>query len=200
MFALVFTTLNGSSSSQEAVPGQHCLECGLCCNGVIFADVKLRSEDDAERLGILGLFLPGVSGGRKGKSKAKSPRLGPRNPRFLQPCAALDGYLCRIYEQRPAHCRQFECLLLKRAKAGRLRSRTALNIIRMARKRAEKVQRLLLALGDETKEMALSSRFRRMAKRFERSNLDKETADRYGQLTVAVHDLNLLLSEAFYPE
>lgn len=70
----------------------------------------------------------------------------------------------------------------------------------MARKRAEKVQRLLLALGDETKEMALSSRFRRMAKRFERSNLDKETADRYGQLTVAVHDLNLLLSETFYPE
>ena len=27
-----------------------CLECGLCCNGVLFADVRLQDGDKAEKL------------------------------------------------------------------------------------------------------------------------------------------------------
>ncbi len=27
-----------------------CPDCGLCCNGVLFADVELRAGDDAGRL------------------------------------------------------------------------------------------------------------------------------------------------------
>jgi hypothetical protein len=33
----------------------------------------------------------------------------------------------------------------------------------------------------------------------ESSELDDESADCFGELTLAVHDLNLLLSGAFYP-
>jgi hypothetical protein len=33
----------------------------------------------------------------------------------------------------------------------------------------------------------------------EAQGLDEETAELYGRLTLAVHDLNLLLAEAFYP-
>ena len=36
---------------------QLCPKCGLCCNGVLFADVELRKGDDAERLAELGLLL-----------------------------------------------------------------------------------------------------------------------------------------------
>ena len=75
-----------------------CLQCGLCCNGVLFADVKLRPADDPERLKAGGLPVRG-----KGKN------LG-----FAQPCAALqpDGKCC-VYQDRPAMCRQFECGVLK---------------------------------------------------------------------------------------
>ena len=45
----------------------------------------------------------------------------------------------------------------------------------------------------------LSVRFRRTVKRMEAGVLDDETADRYGELTLAVHDLNVLLAQAFYP-
>ena len=36
-----------------------CPNCGLCCNGVLFADVELRVGDDAKRLQKLGLTLEG---------------------------------------------------------------------------------------------------------------------------------------------
>jgi len=163
-----------------------CLECGLCCNGVIFADVKLQPDDDARRLGALGLPV-------------SIPQSGRRNPYFKQPCAALDGCRCWIYAQRPQYCRQFECALLKQVKAGRLETAAALRIIRTAREGAEKVRRLLRAVGDVEEHAALAGRFRRAARRLEETGLDEQTADTYAQLTLAVHDLNLLVSQAFYP-
>ncbi len=74
-----------------------------------------------------------------------------------------------------------------------------MRIIRTARDRADKVRRLLRALGDSEEQLPLSARFRRTGKRLKERDLDEETADTYGQLTLAVHDLNLLLSDAFYP-
>src|SRR5215472_11895695 len=122
-----------------------CLECGLCCNGVIFADVQLRPKDDSERLRALGLKF------------APNPKSEIRNPKFLQPCAAFDGCRCRIYPDRPKYCRQFECLLLKDVKASRKRESDARRIIRSARQRVEKVKRLLKDLGDADEDIALST-------------------------------------------
>src|ERR1044072_8585151 len=79
-----------------------CRACALCCNGVLFADVRLQAGDDVARLTELGVPLK-----RRGAVA-----------RFSQPCACLDGKLCRIYADRPARCRTFECRLLKRALAG----------------------------------------------------------------------------------
>src|ERR1044071_1876322 len=56
-----------------------CLECGLCCNGVIFADGQLQPEDNAARLRELGLKLTATQ-----NSKLKTQN-------FLQPCAAFGG-------------------------------------------------------------------------------------------------------------
>lgn len=90
-------------------------------------------------------------------------------------------------------------MLLKSVKAGRTEPATAMRIVRTARDRAEKVRRLLGALGDTDEQLPLSARFRRTGKRMKERDLDEETADTYAQLTLAVHDLNLLLSDAFYP-
>ena len=119
--------------------------------------------------------------------------------KFPQPCAAFEGCRCRIYAERPQYCRKFECVLLKSVQTGTTDRKTAFGIVRAALERAEKVRALLKQLGDTDEQQALAGRFRRMAKRMEQRGLDEQTAELYGQLTLAVHDLNLLLSEAFYP-
>lgn len=152
----------------------------------MFADVKLQPGDDAERLRSVGLPV----------SNSKSAR---RAPRFMQPCTALEGSVCRIYAERPKHCRAFECVLLRSVRAGRTEPEAALRLIRTAQNRAEKVRRLLRGVGDTAEGIALSVRFRRTARWLEGAELDDGTADAYAQLTLAVHDLNLLVGETFYP-
>ncbi|HET7625709.1 MAG TPA: YkgJ family cysteine cluster protein [Verrucomicrobiae bacterium] len=172
-------SFNGSSAI--------CLECGLCCNGAIFARGELRSGDDAERLAALGLSLArqnySLSGNRK----------------FHQPCAAFENGCCRIYSERPEYCRAFECALLKKVNAGELEISAALRIIRSARRRADKVKRLLRKLGDTDEHVALSARVRRTIRRAESNISNDKTAGLFGELTLANHALNILLSEKFYP-
>jgi uncharacterized protein len=178
--------LSALTKSSEAVIEQLCPNCGLCCNGVIFANLALQPSDHAARLRSLGLPV------------CSSPS-ALRPPHLTQPCAAFDGCRCRVYTDRPKYCRQFECVLLKSVKAGQTEPAAALRIIRTARERADKVRRLLHALGDTDEQFPLSARFRRTGKRLQNHELDEETAERYGELTLAVHDLNLLLGDAFYP-
>lgn len=169
--------------TSEAAAQQLCVTCGLCCNGVIFRDVELRTEDDAARLRSLGLPV------RKGRTKT----------RFAQPCAALECSFCRIYPERPAYCREFECALLKSTIAGNTEPAAALRIIRTTHKRAAKVLRLLRELGNNEEQLPLSKRFRQVTRAMEMGEISGEMAGTYGDLTIAVHELNLLLSSAFYP-
>lgn len=164
---------------------QLCLECGLCCNGVIFAKGELQSGDDPERLRSLGLTV--LRTNKTGETK------------FKQPCAAFDGCRCGIYNERPKYCRAFECLLLKQVNAGKIELSKALQIVRRARRRADKVKRLLRKLGDSDEHVALNMRVRRMQNRLEREVFDADSACLFGELTLAVHSLQLLLSEEFYP-
>lgn len=170
-----------TSVRREAV-AQLCPQCALCCNGVLFKDVELQPGDDAAKLKRLGLVF------------AKSRKL-----KFPQPCAALECRICRIYEDRPARCREFECALLKSVTAGGMKTPVALRAIRDAQQRAERVKRLLRELGDDEESRALSLRFKRMQRRFESSVVDEIMADKFGELTLAVHDLNLILRAKFYP-
>ena len=153
---------------------------------MIFAHVKLPAGDNAPRLRSLGLPV-------------STPHSAVRVPRLNQPCAAFDGCRCGVYGDRPDYCRDFECVLLKSVKAGRTEPEAARRIIHAARERADKVARLLRKLGNNEEQTALSARFRRTTRRLQGADLDEETAEAYGQLTLAVHDLNLLLSEALYP-
>ncbi len=186
----------GTSTSQATE--DLCLACGMCCNGVLFADVKLQPGDDPGALRSLGLLLT--------ESRAESPgHTAPRRSRgakgfgFSQPCAALEGCRCRIYPDRPKHCRQFECLLLKSFRIGKTERAVAFQIIRTARERAERVRRLLRELGDTEESLPLSRRFQRTTSRLELIGAGGSSADDYAELTLAVHDLNFLLSDAFYP-
>jgi Fe-S-cluster containining protein len=124
----------------------------------------------------------------------------PANPtlRFLQPCSALNGCRCCIYGSRPGHCRHFECFLLKKVEENRVTRAQALHVIRAGRARAQNVRELLLGLGDTDETTALADRFRRTTRRLERAKPDAKAAELYRQLTLAFHDLNLLIHEEFY--
>ena len=187
-------------TSPGSLPEQLCLACGLCCNGVLFKDVELQPGDDAARLKSLGLPIREPRRVER-KSRGSLPsKLETRNSKFPQPCAALcDGNRCRIYAERPARCREFECALFKSVAAGQTELAAALKTIRATLQRADQVRRLLRALGDTNEQLALSLRFKRTRRRLEAGGFDDASADAFGELTLAVHALNVLLSSRFYP-
>ena len=185
--------LRANAQAEPVSQGNLCLSCGMCCDGSIFADVKLLAGENADRLLSLGIPLqPQNALGRKG-----SGSVGKRW-RFTQPCAALEGCHCRVYASRPQYCRQFECALLKRLISGDVDYARAERLVRLARRRIETIDKLLRSFG-QTDNKALASRFRDLTHRLERSQPDLQTARRFGRLTVAFHRLNRLLQQHFYP-
>jgi len=161
-----------------------CPKCGLCCNGVLFADVELRKGDDAQRLVELGLSLI-----KKGRQQA-----------FAQPCACFDGRLCRIYNERPKRCRTFECGLLKRVQAGELDADTALKTIAQARRRVEKVCKFLRRTGSDDERLALSQRYEQAMSRPVDLSAGKTSIRLPGKLMTSYRDLMLMLQRDFLRE
>jgi len=152
---------------------QLCPKCGLCCNGVLFADVELRKGDDAQRLAELGLSLK-----KKGRKQA-----------FAQPCACFDGKLCRVYAERPVYCRAFECGLLKRVAAGGMEAEAALEKIAGAQQLAEKVRQLLRGLGDKDERLALTRRYAQVMREPVDLSGGEDAVELRGELMLAVKDL-----------
>jgi Fe-S-cluster containining protein len=160
---------------------QLCPKCGLCCNGVLFADVELRKGDDAKRLAELGLSLV-----KKGRQQA-----------FAQPCAGFDGKLCRIYNERPKRCRTFECGLLKRVQAGELGADAALETIAQAKRQVEEVCELLRSTGLDDGQLALNHRYgRAMSEPVDLSGA-KASAGLPGKLMTTYRDLMQMLQGDF---
>ena len=160
---------------------QLCPQCGLCCNGVLFADVELRKGDDAQRLAELGLLLE-----KKGRQRA-----------FAQPCACFDGKLCRIYNERPKRCRTFECGLLKRVQAGELGADAALETIAQAKRQVENVCELLRRAGSDDARLALSHRYGRVMSGPVDLSGGKASAGLPGKLMTLYRDLMQTLQRDF---
>lgn len=160
-----------------------CTACGLCCSGVLFADVELEPHDNIPLLQQLGLPLKQL------KSKTKLP----------QPCAALDGCLCRNYTQRPSRCRTFECLQLLKVKNGETAPESALTNIRKARQLAERAEHFLDQLGHNHLKLSLSQRYRRCIRAAEGGGWTSEQLETLAELQMIVHQLTALLQREFYP-
>ena len=178
MWNLSRSRVNVSKSSAVAAL---CSQCALCCNGVLFADVRLQAGDDAARLQSLGVKL------REGRATA----------RFNQPCSCLDGKLCRIYPDRPMRCRTFECRLLQRTQSGEVGEGTALKKIAKAHRCAEDVRRILRALGDTDEAVPLSRRYQRMMRRAIDLSADEKQIELRGELMLAVSRLVGILEQDF---
>lgn len=119
-----------------------CTQCGLCCDGTLFADVELVGEPEAIRLEIMGLEVED----------------GPGAGLLSQPCAALRGTRCGIYAHRPQCCRTFECQLLQDAQAGAVSVAAAEGKIAEALRRIRRVRELLAQLGEGDASLPLKER------------------------------------------
>ena len=165
-----------------------CRACGLCCDGTLFDLVKLEPTDDARKLKQLGLPVTHA----RGKAAVA---------RFPQPCVALCAdRACRVYADRPWQCRIFECGVFKDAKMGRITFAAALRLVTQARRRSEKVRRLLRELGDTDEHRALGERFHRTSERLESGLADDAAKAKYADLSLAVHQLKLLAVDKFYTQ
>lgn len=107
-----------------------CKACGLCCNGHLFIQTKLRPAelDPAEALG-LRVF-----------------RADPTQRGFSQPCPLWQG-MCTIYDSPhyPHACRAYKCKLLKEVLAENTSLPEALARIEQAKGLIDEMEALLPA-------------------------------------------------------
>jgi len=152
-----------------------CLQCGLCCNGVLFADVRSEPGD-------------------------RSP-LFTEHARVRQPCPAFQATTCAcaIYADRPARCRKFACRQLLGVQSGKLGVPEALKRIQAVRRLAAKVERLLNELGFNEPTLPLSRRFQHCQRTASRGKFDRKQLEVLAELQLTVHELNLRLARDFYP-
>jgi hypothetical protein len=93
-----------------------CQSCGLCCDGTLFAQVKLTSKDDVPLLRAAGIDVDSTAS----------------RPSFRLPCACHRDGLCHVYDRRPDKCASYRCRLLKRYESGEVSHAAALEIIAQA--------------------------------------------------------------------
>jgi hypothetical protein len=168
-------------SAQADWVARLCPQCGLCCNGVLFSDVKLVKGDDPLALVQEGLIL-------KGSGRQQS---------FDQPCTCFVNGRCTIYLSRPQRCRRFDCHTLKQAQKGEISMQVALRRIRDALTDSSRVRELLRALGNEDEPLPLTRQYQAVMSQPMDLALGEEQADQRGELMLAVNDLMTRLHKHF---
>jgi len=125
------------------LPETLCTQCGLCCDGTLFADVELVGEAEVARLEIMGMEVEDEG----------------RNVGLLsQPCPALRGTRCGIYAHRPKCCCVFECHLLQNAERGAVTVARAMEQVADAREQIRHVRTLLGRLGNRDEDLPIKER------------------------------------------
>lgn len=120
-----------------------CTNCGLCCDGTLFANVELLGQAEAARLEIMGMEV---------ENEVRNAGL------LSQPCAALRGTRCGIYAHRPQCCRDFHCHLLQNAQRGAVTVERAMERIADARQQIEQVRAMLGRLGNRDDGLPIKER------------------------------------------
>lgn len=150
-----------------AAASRLCTACGMCCNGVLFEIVRLQSGDSTRALESLGLKI-----NRKKKE-----------PYFHQPCSALKGCTCTVYEGRPVRCRLFECKLLKKLASDEITESEADLVITKTRHLVHLVEQFLSTHGDPEGAKPLIERYRQRME-----SLESECTQELSAQMKALHD------------
>ena len=158
-----------------------CTRCGMCCNGGLFADGKLEAKDSPERLARLGMNIEEFED----------------ETFFLQPCSAFDGCRCKIYNDRPTMCREFQCGVLQQVLAGKMEEPAAFSLIAEALECVSEVKRLLTACGENSWDLPLMDRFELVMEEPIDLEAGDECGDQRGELMEAMGSLMTLVESEF---
>ena len=159
-----------------------CTQCGLCCDGSLFADVELACRDEATALEVMGLDIESEEDG---------------SGLLLQPCAALKGKRCGIYAHRPECCRTFECRLLQDARRGAVGIARAREHIAEALKQVGQVRKLAAALGQRDARLPLKERCAEALALADKTAASPETARQRAELETAMATVEELIRKIF---
>ncbi len=160
-----------------------CTQCGLCCDGSLFADVELAGIDEASALEVMGLEIEDDD--------------GDDGELLLQPCRALKGKRCSIYPHRPDCCRTFECRLLLEVRRGAVSAEQAMEKIAEALRQIERVQNLVVQLSPGNKRLPLKERCGDALARSEEDAADPEMNRKRTELQTAMASLESLIEATF---
>jgi uncharacterized protein len=145
-----------------------CTQCGLCCDGSLFADVELAGRAESTRLEVLGLEI---------EDDDTNGEL------LLQPCRALQGRHCGIYAHRPECCRTFECRLLQDVRRGAVGVERAGEQIAETLRQIRRVRRQMARLGQRDGRLPLTESCAEVLSRD--ADADLEVNRRRAELEVA---------------
>ncbi|MEO7934523.1 MAG: YkgJ family cysteine cluster protein [Chthoniobacterales bacterium] len=155
-----------------------CNACGLCCNGVLFHNVRLQPAEVPQDFIQLGLHI----------QRKKGHHL------FQQPCPAWCGSQCAIYLSRPERCRLFECRQLQRVAAGEITEAAALEKIRDVQARVLRITTWLAEAGSTSEKRPLS---KRVEKILATPAFDPIAMELHQKLTREMADLDAVLDADF---
>jgi hypothetical protein len=116
---------------------------------------------------------------------------------LLQPCRALKGKRCGIYPYRPDCCRTFECRLLQEVKRGAVGVTQAEAKIAEAMQRIERVQELMVQLGQNDEQLPLKERCAEALLLIEPATANSPTGRKRAELQAAMTSVERLIQEAF---
>jgi Fe-S-cluster containining protein len=160
-----------------------CTRCGLCCDGSLFADVELASDDEASALEVMGLEIEDADEDDGGL--------------LLQPCGALKGKRCSLYPHRPDCCRRFKCRLLQRVERGAIAVERANEKIGNVLKRIERVKELAGQLGAGNERLPLKERCVEALALSEGAAADPAMNRRRAELQATMNSVERLIDAAF---
>ena len=157
-----------------------CTQCGLCCDGSLFADVELSGRAEATTLEIMGLEI---------EDDEKNGAL------LLQPCRALEGRRCAIYAHRPECCRTFECRLLQDVRRGAVGVERAGEQIAEALRQIGRVKELMAQLGQRDGRLPLRESCAEALAR--EAGADPELNRKHAELDAAMSGVEELIRKTF---
>jgi hypothetical protein len=155
----------------------------MCCDGTMYGTVDLDASDRLHGIEAAGLELTTRD----------------NLTFFRQPCTAFGAGCCGIYDDRPAVCRWYRCLLLRRLEAGEVGGDAAGALVSKTVAMRDRVRSGIIAyLGSEHRE-PLQALYRRMLAKIDAEPDPAEAKREHGDLLFAVVALRVILAREFEP-
>jgi uncharacterized protein len=168
---------------EEALVTSICVGCGMCCDGTMYGTVTVGEDDQRPALAAAGPVITTKEGASS----------------FLLPCPVFRAGCCSIYGDRPAVCRGYRCLLLRRHDAGDISRGDAQTLIGRVLALRDRVRASLTAYVEPDELLTLDDLYRLMLAKSE-AEPDRAAALRErGELLLEFVALRRILAREFEP-